>query len=205
MLPLFINRLSKRLDEQLPGEAAHKLMMIESKSFTFIEDKKKKPAAVLILLYPIDNEWYFFLTKRTNIVEHHKGQISLPGGMIEKNESYKNAALRETHEEIGVTSDEINILGSLTPFYVPVSKFKIFPFVGWAIKKPKTVMDSIEVDRIFSPSIKNLMHKKTKKEKKGMLTDRSIAIPYYDLGGEVVWGATSVILTEFKMVLEDIV
>ena len=49
------------------------------------------------------------------------------------------------------------------------------------------------------------MHKKTKKEKKGMLTDRSIAIPYYDLGGEVVWGATSVILTEFKMVLEDIV
>ena len=91
----------------------------------------------------------FFLTKRTNLVEHHKGQISLPGGMIEKNESYKNAALRETHEEIGVTSDEINILGSLTPLYVPVSKFKIFPFVGWAVKKPKTVMHSIEVDRIF--------------------------------------------------------
>ena len=205
MLPLFINRLSKRLGEQLPGNAAHKIMMIKSKRLTFNEDQKKKPAAVLILLYPIDNDWYFFLTKRTNIVEHHKGQISLPGGMIEKNESYKNAALRETHEEIGVAIDEINIIGSLTPFYVPVSKFKIFPFVGWAVKKPKTVMHSIEVERIFSPSIKNLMLKKMKKEKKGILTDKSITIPYYDLDGEVVWGATSVILAEFKMVLEDIV
>ena len=205
MLPLFINRLSKRLGEQLPGKVAHKVMMIKSKRLTFNEDQEKKPAAVLILLYPIDNEWYFFLTKRTNIVEHHKGQISLPGGMIEKNESYKNAALRETHEEIGVAIDEINIIGSLTPFYVPVSKFKIFPFVGWAVKKPKTVMHSIEVERIFSPSIKNLMLKKMKKEKKGILTDKSITIPYYDLNGEVVWGATSVILAEFKMVLEDIV
>ena len=113
--------------------------------------------------------------------------------------------MRETHEEIGVAIDKINIIGSLTPFYVPVSKFKIFPFVGWAVKKPKTVMHSIEVERIFSPSIKNLMLKKMKKEKKGILTDKSITIPYYDLGGEVVWGATSVILAEFKMVLEDIV
>ena len=129
MLPLFINRLSKRLGEQLPGEAAHKIMMIESRSFTFTEDKKKKPAAVLILLYPIDNEWYFFLTKRTNIVEHHKGQISLPGGMIENNESYKNAALRETHEEIGVASDEINILKKISewPKCIEVASIKLEP------------------------------------------------------------------------------
>ena len=85
------------------------------------------PAAVLILLYPFDNEWYFFLTKRTKTVEHHKGQISFPYGMVEKSESYKNAALRETFEEIGVSMKEINIIGALTPLYVPVSKFEIFP------------------------------------------------------------------------------
>ena len=64
-------------------------------------------------------------------------------------------------------------------------------------------MHDVEVERIFSPSIKNLMLEETKKEKKDIISDRSIAIPYYDLDGEVVWGATSVILSEFKAILED--
>ena len=203
MVPLFIERLSNRLDECLPGRTAQKKMMIKSKRFIPKEDQRGIPAAVLILLYPTDNEWYFFLTKRTKTVEHHKGQISLPGGMVEEGESYKNAALRETFEEIGVSSSKINIIGTLTPFYVPVSKFEIFPFIGWTVKKPETVMHDVEVERIFSPSIKNLMLEETKKEKKDIISDRSIAIPYYDLDGEVVWGATSIILSEFKAILED--
>ena len=202
MVPLFIERLSNRLDECLHGRTAQKKMMIKSKRIIPKEDQRGIPAAVLILLYPTDNEWYFFLTKRTKTVEHHKGQISLPGGMVEEGESYKNAALRETFEEIGVSSSKINIIGTLTPFYVPVSKFEIFPFIGWTVKKPETVMHDVEVERIFSPSIKNLMLEETKKEKKDIISDRSIAIPYYDLDGEVVWGATSIILSEFKAILE---
>ena len=177
--------------------------MIRPKRFKSKVDQKKVPAAVLILLYPFDNEWYFFLTKRTKTVEHHKGQISFPGGMVEKSESYKNAALRETFEEIGVSMKEINIIGALTPLYVPVSKFEIFPFIGWTAKKPETVMHDIEVDRIFSPSIKNLMLEETKKERRDILSDSSIAVPYFDLDGEVVWGATSIILSEFKAILEE--
>ena len=203
MAPLFIEKLSKRLDECLPGRAAQEIMMIRPKRFKSKVNQKKVPAAVLILLYPFDNEWYFFLTKRTKTVEHHKGQISFPGGMVEKSESYKNAALRETFEEIGVSMKEINIIGALTPLYVPVSKFEIFPFIGWTPKKPETVIHDIEVDRIFSPSIKNLMLEETKKERRDILSDSSIAVPYFDLDGEVVWGATSIILSEFKAILEE--
>ena len=72
----------------------------------------------------------FFLTKRTNNVEHHKGQISLPGGMLEKGESHKEAAIRETFEELGVQSRDINIIGPLTPLYIPISNFKIFPLLA---------------------------------------------------------------------------
>ena len=64
-------------------------------------------------------------------------------------------------------------------------------------------MHDIEVDRIFSPSIKNLMLEETKKERRDILSDSSIAVPYFDLDGEVVWGATSIILSEFKAILEE--
>ena len=70
MVPLFIAKLSKRLDECLPGRAAQEIMMIRPKKFKSKVDQKKVPAAVLILLYPFENEWYFFLTKRTKTVEH---------------------------------------------------------------------------------------------------------------------------------------
>ena len=100
---------------------------------------------------------------RTQNVYHHKGQISLPGGMVEKNELQKNAAIRETYEEIGVLEKKIKIIGKLTKFLVPVSGFEIFPFVGWVDSKPKTNIQPTEVEKIFSVSVKLLVHKKTKK------------------------------------------
>ena len=101
---LFIKKLSHRLSEPLPGKAAHNIMMVTPRiPFPEINfDKKGIPASVLILLFPKNKEWHFFLTKRTDTVDHHKGQISLPGGVVENSESLADAALRETHEEIGM-------------------------------------------------------------------------------------------------------
>ena len=191
------------MNDKLPGRISHEVMMVKP-GYKYIEKKAFTPAAVLILLYPIEDKWHFFLTKRTDNVEHHKGQISLPGGMLEKGESHKEAAIRETFEELGVQSRDINIIGPLTPLYIPISNFKIFPFVGWLKSAPKLNIQSKEVSKVFSPSIYRLTDPKTKKMKDSILLGQKVQIPFFNLKNEVVWGATSMILSEFKKILKGI-
>ena len=199
----FLIKLTKKMNGELPGRISHEIMMVKPR-YKSIEKKASTPAAVLILLYPIKDKWHFFLTKRTNNVEHHKGQISLPGGMLEKGESHKEAAIRETFEELGVQSGDINIIGPLTPLYIPISNFKIFPFVGWLKSAPKLKIQSKEVSKVFSPSIYNLTDPKTKKIKDSILLGQKVIIPFFNLKNEVVWGATSMILSEFKNILKGV-
>jgi 8-oxo-dGTP pyrophosphatase MutT (NUDIX family) len=203
---LFIKKLSHRLSEPLPGKAAHNIMMVTPRIlFPKINfDKKGIPASVLILLFPKNKEWHFFLTKRTDTVDHHKGQISLPGGVVENSESLADAALRETHEEIGVDKKYIHLIGSLSSFYIPVSGFEMFPSIGWTETEPETSIHDKEVDRIFSASIQEFMLDETQKTKKDKMRGFPVNIPYFDLGGETVWGATAMILAEFKLILKDI-
>ena len=206
MESLFIKNLSNRLSKDLPGKSAHDTMMVTPRlPFPKINLVKKGiPASVLILLFPKNNQWHFFLTKRTNTVNHHKGQISLPGGVVETGESLEGAALRETHEEIGVDKKNIHLIGSLSSFYIPVSGFEMFPFIGWVKTEPETSIHDKEVDRIFSSSIPEFMLDKTQKTKKDTLRGFPVNIPYFDINGETVWGATSMILAEFKLILKEI-
>jgi len=204
MKPLFIENLSKKLKKGLPGKDAQEKMMVRPRRFRSKEYQMEGiPASVLLLLYPFNEDWFFFLTKRSENVEHHKGQISLPGGMVEKNESLKNAAIRETYEEIGVDKSKMNIIGHLTSFYVPVSNFEIFPYIGWTDTKPKTMIHDNEVESIFSVSINDLILEKNCKLKEAIFSNQPVTIPYFELNGEMVWGATSMILAEFKHILKD--
>ena len=204
MIPLFIEALTKMLSRDLPGKSAQRKMMITPNRFpTENQENEGIPASILLLLYPLEGEWFFFLTKRSQDVEHHKGQISFPGGVVEKNESKMNAAIRETNEEIGVDKDVIKIIGSLTPFYIPVSNFHISPYVGWTEEKPHTKVQDAEVNRVFSVSINDLVLEKNLKTKKDFFSNKSVKVPYFDLNGETVWGATSMILSEFKFILRN--
>ena len=204
MKPQFIIKLTKKMNGELPGSTSHETMMVKPR-YKSTEKKTSIPAAVLILLYPIKNKWHFFLTKRTNTVENHKGQISLPGGMLEEGESHKEAAIRETFEELGVQSEDINIIGPLTPLYIPISNFKIFPFVGWIKSTPDLNIQSKEVSKVFSPSILSLMDPQTKKIKDSILLGQKVKIPFFNLKNEVVWGATSMIISEFKNILKGVI
>ena len=194
-------KLSEGMKGKLLGQASHQKMMVQPR---YISPDKKKPipAAVLILLYPGRKQWHFFLTKRTKSVEHHKGQISLPGGMLEEGESTKDAAIRETFEEIGIESKKIKIIGSLTPLHIPVSGFEIFPFVGWIKEKPKLKIQSNEVAKVLCPTIENLLDKRSKRKKYSLILGEKVKIPFFDLDNETVWGATSMILSEFRSVLK---
>ena len=205
-----INRLVKlleeRLKEPLPGTSAHLITKVQSKiEFNFPESSKyAKKASVLILLFPDSNNIHFFLTQRTLSVEHHKGQISLPGGTCEKNEKTINTALRETEEEIGVDKNEVEIIGELTPFFTPTSGFIVHPFIGWCNRRPKTNKQTDEVHTLFSASLSQLLNDQILELENWNLRGYETKVPFYNFDGHKVWGVTAAILSEFKLILNDL-
>mgnify|MGYP001444427811 FL=1 len=199
-------QIKERLKKPLPGNEAHLATRIKTKSeVTFPNTQETaRPAAVLILLFPFEDEIQFFLTKRTEDVEHHKGQISLPGGIRENDESLNETALRETKEEVGIDSTKIIISGSLTPFFIPVTGYIVHPFIGWCKEKPSTKIHDVEVNQLFSVSITELMDEKILQTEQWNIRGYDAIVPYYNFGKCKVWGATAAILSEFKSILEDI-
>lgn len=194
------------MEKKLPGVSSQNIMLITSQNSVkyFIPPDNIVLSAVLILLFPIREDIHFFLTKRTDTVQYHKGQISLPGGAKEEGEELIGTALRETDEEIGISSDSIQIIGQLTPLLVPVTGFQIHPFIGFSEHKPETATDPMEVESVFSVSIHSLVHQKTHQLEERTLRGHLYQVPYYHLNNKKVWGATSMILSEFKTVLNTI-
>ncbi len=197
-----IFHLKKRINTNLPGKDSHKKMKI-----SYRNEKKNsfninmaKPAAVLLLLFPDNKKICFYLTKRTEKLKYHKGQISLPGGSNEKGESLLETALRETEEEIGVNKNEISILGQITPLFIPVTGFMMTPFIGFTSKEPIIKLDSMEVEELFSVNILDLINN-DKLITHRQLNGRDVTIPYFNLNNQQVWGATSMVLSEFKDML----
>ena len=138
------------------------------------------------------------------MVDHHKGQISLPGGVREGDETLEQTALRETLEEIGIVPNSISLIGKLTPLFIPITGFEIFPFIGWTEKEPITTIHDREVEKIIKVSLSDLVEEKNMKIKKTKIRNIPVSMPYFELNGETVWGATSMILSEFKTVIKDL-
>ena len=199
-------KLAQHLVKELPGKSAQKIMLIKPRNPIKYSSNSEcaNPAAVLILLFPVKQDIRFFLTKRTNVVQHHKGQISLPGGAWEEGEQLWETALRETNEEIGVRAERIQFMGALTPLFVPVTGFLIHPFVGWVDDKPETYPDPTEVESLFAVSVSALMDQNSCQREEQTIRDYVFDVPYFLLNKQKVWGATSMILSEFKTVLKKV-
>ena len=202
----FIAQLKIVVGNDIPGERSHQKMQVNyDKSFELPFSKNNStPAAVLILLYLEDNEIHFFLTKRSNELEHHKGQISLPGGTQEENEKLTHTALRETQEEIGINKTSISIIGSMTPLFVPVTGFMINPFIGYSLNKLEPTPDPLEVEAIFSVNISDLLNEANRTIDKRNIRGYDVEVPYFKLNNYEVWGATSMILSEFRDLIKSI-
>ena len=200
-----IKRIKQRLQEPLPGTSAHVKLAPYRKSTLNTDFSKYNPklASILLMLYQIDNCIKFVLIQRPNYSGTHGGQISFPGGKNENKETLKDTAFRETYEEIGIEAEKIQVLGTLSKVYVPPSNYLITPFIGYIDIIPKFNPDPKEVTKILEIDLNELMKEKVIKEKNiivGANTDNSmeIKIPYLDLHYNVVWGATGVILSEFR-------
>ena len=201
-----IAQLTKRLTHPLPGHRYHSSLKGINSNKTLPVSKEKsflKPASVLILLFPKDHSIHFYLTKRTDKVEHHKNQISLPGGAIESGESIQDAALRETTEELGVNLDSDAIIGKLTPFNIPVSGYRVHPFIAWCDFIPKVKPDPTEVEQVLIPSLHSLLDDSNIHNEKRRYNGTNYIAPYFQFPEGKVWGATAMILSEFKYILKE--
>ena len=166
-----------------------------------------KTACVLALLFPIDKVWHIGLIERS--IDHpddkHAGQLSLPGGKMEKTDvSLEDCALRETYEEIGVHPNSIGILGSLTPLYVFVSNFKVYPFIGFTTEYPKFTLQKSEVSAFYEVPLDNFTNP-TNKSKIDIPVRELILpdVPYYKVRDKILWGATAMIMSEIEHILTD--
>lgn len=160
-----------------------------------------RPAAALLLLFPTNGEAAVLLTKRSSALPHHGGQVSLPGGAVDPGETIEGAALREAEEEVGLARAAVRVIGRLTPLHIPVSGFVLHTVVGYTSARPETAAEAGEVDRIIEVPVAHLLdparHRRTVRVRDGIEFD----MPYFDIDGDVVWGATAMVLAEFAAVL----
>lgn len=162
------------------------------------------PAAVLIPLYERDGEYYILFTKRTERLEHHKGQISFPGGARhQEDRDLLDTALRETFEEVGVKPGDVEILGELDRMGTVTSNFLITPFVG-IIPYPYTfTVSEDEIEELVEVPISALLDKENYREERHEYEGRTYVGSFFDCGGKVIWGATAKILKQFLDLVFD--
>ena len=159
-----------------------------------------RDAAALVLLYPVDGEPHVLLTVR-GALRHHTGQVSFPGGAVDAGETLEHAAVREAVEEVGVVASDIQVLGRLTSLHIPVSGFLLHPVVAAADVRPRFMAAPEEVARLLEVPLALLEDEDTIRyerrtfERQNRLVD--VEVPFFDVHGEKVWGATAMVLAEF--------
>jgi 8-oxo-dGTP pyrophosphatase MutT (NUDIX family) len=162
--------------------------------------------AALLLVYPHDDTLHVALTVRGSGLRNHTGQVSLPGGRVDAGETLEMAALREANEEIGLDPSAVELLGRLTPLHIPISGFLLHPIVGFTSMRPAFQRAEWEVARIIEAPVSLLSDPAVVKREirtrvaKGQSID--VDVPYFDIDGEKVWGATAMVLAEFCALLE---
>lgn len=213
---MLIDKLTYILQEkELPGKSAQ--LAFTSQMTRSQEDLGKLlekstdavPAATLCILFPskeLGGQLSFVLIERTSTVpdDPHSGQISFPGGKKEKVDSAMvDTAIRESEEEVGIIGKDVQILGKLSDLFISVSNHNVSPFVGYMDYTPHFIPQVSEVKQVLTPSLHALLNPDNI-----LYTDINVRnttlknMPYFNLKGKVVWGATAMILSEFRVVVQ---
>jgi 8-oxo-dGTP pyrophosphatase MutT (NUDIX family) len=162
-----------------------------------------KKAAVLMVLYPKDGELHILLTKRTEDVEHHKGQISFPGGSLDDGDSDLVAtALRESEEEIGLPRESVTILGTFHDHETP-SGFAVTPVVAFAQALPPLTPQEAEVAEIIEVPLSLFLDRRNERVKQRSPFGVPLNVYFYRFGEHEIWGATAAILRSFLLSLRQ--
>jgi 8-oxo-dGTP pyrophosphatase MutT (NUDIX family) len=201
------NKLLQRFDQPLPGkEVQYEMASYHRYKNTFDSNiENAKLSAVSILIYLLENEWHFCLIQRPQYNGPHSGQMALPGGKKEVIDfDLMQTAIRETKEEIGIELRQEDIVGKLTELFIPVSNTLVLPFTAIINHVPTFIPQQTEVVEIIECKITHLLSQ-TNNEITEVKINESLTIktPYFSLNNKIVWGATAMILNEFKKIWED--
>lgn len=194
-----LQALRRLLREELPGPGAQAAMAPSERPIPSVEAARasgSREGAALALLYPLRRRWHVVLTERSAELTHHPGQISLPGGRVDEGEDLVRAALREAEEELAVPPDRVEILGPLSPLWIPPSNFLVQPVLGAAAARPAFRPQPAEVARVIEVPLDDLLDPALRREEIWEIRGRARRVPFFELQGHRVWGATAMILVE---------
>lgn len=164
-------------------------------------------AAVLCALFEEDGCLCVLLTRRAASLRSHTSEVSFPGGRLEKGETPQDAALREAFEEVGLNPEEVEILGNLSPFSTRRLEVAILPFVGWLSQPPSLQPNPDEVEQILRVPLARLWEKGVYHQEIWDLPEISgLAIHFFELDEDIVWGATAHVLDELldRLLVSDL-
>ncbi len=179
-------------------DSAHARMAPLQRRLLPPEGANPRQAGVLVLLYPDADDWHITLTRRTEDLRSHSGQISFPGGRRDPHDaSFTATALRETCEELGMCQPT-QIIGMLSTLYIPPSNYEVYPTVAALSERPVFTLNPDEVAEVFSLSFTELLDDRIKACEDREFSGMTFSVPYYAVQGHKVWGATAIMLSELE-------
>ena len=201
----FSQQVSKIKDLPLPGEEAHFKMVhkdrLKELVYENLQKRKAKKAGVMALFYPKDNNiTHLLLILRKTYKGVHSNQIALPGGKLEPQDAdLQETAMRETHEEVGVPIERIEVIKSLSKVYIPPSNFEVQPFIGLYKEPQPFVLQEDEVEALVEVTLTDFLSDANLFEQTLSTSyAKNISVPAFKLNGYTVWGATAMMLSEVK-------
>lgn len=203
----FCEHVRARLELPLPGPQAHDVLRANPVGDVrplFDHTHPPRPGGVIILLYEDEGIVRFPLIKRPDYPGAHGGQVSLPGGKAEYGEDCVQTALRECEEEIGVNPALINVIGKLSDFYVIPSNYLVTPVIAFVDSQPVFRPDPFEVSRIIEARLEDITAEGAIRQKEILAAGKyRMMAPHFEIQNEIVWGATAMILNEFRVMLRN--
>jgi 8-oxo-dGTP pyrophosphatase MutT (NUDIX family) len=204
----FFDATSAISEVELPSITSHikmaPLERVKSLQEPIYSSLTAKKAAVMMLFYPKESETHLVLIKRNAYPGVHSSQIAFPGGKVDPEDvDFRQTALRETFEEIGISEDKISVVKDFTPLYIPPSDFLVYPFMGVCSTEIEFVLQQEEVAGIIEVPLKTLLDDAIISNK---ILDtsyaKSLEVPVFEIEEHIVWGATAMMLSELKDVLK---
>ena len=201
----FIEFVPKIRELNLPG-LAQQLTMAPPFRKQLIEqpiDNPKRAAVVCLFHEGIDHETFFYLIRRATYPGVHSNQIGFPGGQIDSTDkSPWDAAKRELEEEIGISVKDVTLIKEITPLYIPPSRFLVDCFLGYTTGKTELMIDANEVQKVIPVSVYELLNANSGFS--SQVGSNGVEVPIYNLSGNIVWGATAMMLAEIKSILSQV-
>ncbi len=181
--------------------------LLANRQKQYIDDTDRVPSAVLIPLYRREGQCHIVFIKRTQTVKEHKGQISFPGGSRETSDStLLDTALRESREEIGLSPEDIEVVGELDDEITTTSNYIVTPFVAVIPWPYRFTMNPAEVDEILEVPVAALMSENCMKPDIETIDGGIVVDSYnYHYNGRLIWGATARILYKFLGIYQQAV